>query len=159
MNTSSARVWLRAGLAAALVVSIALSAGCGGSKNDGKISGQVTYGGEVVGGGNVLLQASGEHAQTLRIPINAEGTYQLGGVAPGEYFVGVETDSVKALASGNPYGGPAPPGVKMGIPKFDHTPKYVPLPPKYKDPKTSGLPKITVQRGSNAPQNIDIPKS
>jgi hypothetical protein len=161
MKTSSSQVWLRAALAATAAASILLVTGCGGgSKKDGKVTGKVTYGGEVLGGGNVLLVNAGEHPQQFTAGIKSDGTYDLAGVPPGEYFVGVETESVKNQAGGmyNMGGMKPPPGVNAEQPKLENAVKYVAIPPKYKDPKTSGLPKITVQQGGKASANIDIPK-
>jgi hypothetical protein len=162
MNTSSSQVWLRVAWAATAALSIFLVAGCGGgSKKQGKVTGKVTYGGEPLGGGNVLLVAAGEHPQTFTAGIKSDGTYDLAGVPPGEYFVGVETESIKSQAGGmyNMGGMKPPAGVKVDQPpQLENTPKYVAIPPKYKDPKTSGLPKITVQQGSKEATNIDIPK-
>lgn len=159
MKTSSPQVWFRPGLAATLALSMCLVAGCGGgSKKQGKISGKVTYAGETLGGGNVIFQAVEGQGQPNMTPITNQGTYEFTGLAPGEYFVGVETESVSQFKGGMAYNMPQPGGAKAEQPKFDNMPKYVAIPPQYKDPKKSGLPKITVQKGSNSPQNIDLPK-
>lgn len=161
MNTSSSQVWLRAALAATVAASIFLVVGCAGSKKESKVTGKVTYDGQPLGGGNVILQASGEHAQTFKAGIKSDGTYDLAGVPPGEYLVGVETESIKGLSGGmyNMGGMKPPAGAKADpTPQMENAPKYVQIPAKYMDPKTSGLPKITVQQGSKASANIDIPK-
>lgn len=163
MNTSSTPVWLRAGSILTVAASIFLVVGCGGgSKKEGKLSGKVTYGGETVGGGNVFLQSAGEHPQSFQSLIKPDGSYEISGVPAGEYFVGVETESVKGMSGGmyNTGGMKPPPGAKVEpMPQqSENMPKYVAIPPQYKDPKTSGLPKITVQQGSKAAQNIDLPK-
>jgi hypothetical protein len=159
MNISSSRSWLRGGVAVAVAVSVFLVVGCsGGAKKDAKLTGKVTYGGEPLGGGNVLLQATGEHSQTFQSAIKTDGSYEIAGVPAGEYNVGVETDSIKGLSGGAYGGAKIPGGAKVEQPQFENMPKYVPIPPKYKDPKTSGLPKITIQAGNKTPQNIDLPK-
>jgi hypothetical protein len=163
MNTSSAPVWLRAGLAATAAASFLLVVGCGGgSKKEGKLAGKVTYGGQPLGGGNIFLQSAGEHPQSFQSLIKPDGSYEISGVPAGEYLVGVETESVKGMSGGmyDMKGMKPPPGAKVEpMPQqSENMPKYVAIPPKYKDPKTSGLPKITVQSGSKAAQNIDIPK-
>ena len=160
MKTSFTQVWLRTGWVATLAVSLCLVAGCGGgSKKPGKVTGKVTYNGETLGGGNVTFQAAEGHGQPTKTPINAQGSYEFTDLAPGEYFVGVETESVKQFAGGKAYNMPQPPGAPVAEqPKFDNMPKYVAIPVQYQDPKNSGLPKITVVKGSNPPQNIDLPK-
>jgi hypothetical protein len=169
MNISSVQVWLRAGLAATLAVSITLLSGCGSSKKDGRISGKVMYGNEPLGGGTIILLSTEEgksQASTLPpIGIGVKGNYESGGIPPGEYYVGVETDSIKQMAGGaggmyNMGGMKPPPGKEVNMPQFDtsNMPKYVEIPAKYKDPKQSGLPKMTVQKGNNPPHDIIIPK-
>jgi len=86
-----------------------------------------------------------------------EGTYAVGQVPSGPVKVSVETFQTKVTAvpnmpkdvlppGGGPGGGPGGPGAAPG--------KYVPIPPRYKDPLQSGLT-FTVAGGSQK-QNFEL---
>lgn len=159
MSTSSSPIWLRAGLSVVVAASLCLAAGCkGGSKKEARVVGKVTLDGQPLGGGNVILQATGEHAQQFKSSIRPDGTYDLVAVPPGEYFVGVETESIKGMAAGM-YGNQPKGAPNVQQPQMEGMPKYVEIPKKYADPKTSGLPKMTIQQGNKEPQNIQLTKS
>jgi hypothetical protein len=118
--------------AAALALAL-LAAGCGPSA--GTISGKVTYNGETLGSGTV--QFNGPNA-TAMSGIAADGTYTIPKMPVGTVQIAVETtppppgtpqDAGGKITGGSMsvQGAPPPPG------------KYVPIPDKYKDPRTSGL--------------------
>jgi hypothetical protein len=118
---------------AAVLALALLAAGCGPSV--GAISGKVTYNGETLGSGTV--QFNGPNA-TAMSGIAADGTYTIAKMPVGTVQIAVETTSpppgTPQEGSGKITGGsmsvqgaPPPPG------------KYVPIPDKYKDPRTSGL--------------------
>jgi hemoglobin len=92
----------------------------------GQISGKATYKGQPLPGGTIGLHT--KDGLAVSTPLSEDGTYVAAKVPPGEYVVTLETESVKATA------------------------KYVKIPAKYGDPKTSGL-KYTVIKGK---QQFDI---
>jgi hypothetical protein len=110
-----------------------VAAGCGPSVGD--ISGTVTYNGQTLGSGTV--QFNGTNA-TATSGIAADGTYTITKMPVGPVQIAVETippppgtpqDGGGKITGGSMsvQGAPPPPG------------KYVPIPDKYKDPRTAGL--------------------
>lgn len=137
----------------ALAVAALAAAGCG--RPVGSLTGKVTYQGKALKGGNVTF-VSTDGGQTFTGTITADGTYSVPQMTGGEFKVCVETTSVK------PAGGPAaqpviPKGAKTAPPPGANLPegytpsdpaamakaaadkRYVPIPPKYADPKDTDL--------------------
>lgn len=112
-----------------------LGTGCGkGEKPTGTVAGKVSYKGSPLAAGNInFISATGSAGMAK---IDAAGRYKVDGeLEAGEY---------KVFAT-PPLPEPQPPGTKVaGPPKFD-------LPPKYRDPQSSGVV-VTVKAGEN-----DIP--
>jgi hypothetical protein len=133
----------------AMTVLLALCAvltGCqGGRPNGSSISGKVIYKDQPLGGGTLNLQLS-EKVAPLTLSINPDGTFLMTDVSPGHYVVTVETESVKSFAGG------AYPQAPKGsqVPDIDTSklPKYVKIPPKYSDPRQSGL-SWDIEKGKN----------
>jgi hemoglobin len=99
------------------------------------VAGKVTYNGKPLPGGFVLFQSA--DGKTARAEIKEDGTYRADALAPGDYKVGVDTESLKP--KGPPDDKAKPPDAKGGL-------KYLPVPAKYRDPTTSGLT-LTVNKG------------
>ena len=125
--------------AAALLAAV----GCGptGGKNPGdppsgaNLSGRVTYKTAAVGGGTVRVVSSADPSKTAVGSIDTSGNYTVKNAPLGPVRIAVETDTARQFdptAKGAPKGA-APSG--PGVP----TMKYVPIPPAYKNPETSGL--------------------
>lgn len=121
---------------------LALVAGCGSNKSTpSKITGHVKYKGDPVTGGSITFYADKGGAYPALI--DPDGTYSIADVPAGPMKVSIETDSIKNRDKKVTYGdnrghvqqmSPSPEGAEAGVP-----PKYVKIPPKYKDPQTSGL--------------------
>jgi hypothetical protein len=155
---------------AGLVLGFALlAAGCSGT---GTVTGKVTFGNQVVGGGKVLF-TSAEGKGSVSADIEPDGTYKAEKVPTGEVKVAVDTSSAKPT-QGPAVGGPQnkkPGGVapNMPLPPADQVPagadpsklyggqqpkgKYVAIPEKYTNPSTSELT-LKVKSGTN---EYDIP--
>jgi hypothetical protein len=83
-------------LSVLLVVAATISApGCA-SKDDGTVTGKVTFPtpDKPLPGGRLTLHPVGEGAPAS-IPVNPDGTFSVGGVPPGEYKVTVESLGVQ----------------------------------------------------------------
>lgn len=141
---------------AALLTLVAL-AGCDSSVST--VSGKVTYKGKPVVFGTVSV--TGPDGMTRSGPIEPDGSFSVSGVGVGEGKVTVTSlkppdgSGGNAKRGGRDAGGPdderdmqpeaaAPPEVVKN---------WFPIPPKYGDPKQSGL---TVQVGSGEPAVIDL---
>ncbi len=140
--------------------SLLLASGCGGKGAAGPkkypVSGTVRQGGKPIEGATVtFISTDGKSAATGKT--DSSGKYQLvGGAVAGTYNVKIE----KYQAPAAPAGGsqvdiaedksykPAPEGAEPELPKNL-------LPPKYADPKQSGLT-ATVKEGENT-CDFDIP--
>ena len=154
----------------ALSAGLALLAatGCGGSA--GTLTGKVTYNGNNLKGGTVLLVGEGSDAQTFSASIQEDGTYTIPNVRVGKYKVCVETSSL--MGAGGPGGGynmgpkGAPGKVKNEAPKGANIPegykmadpaalraRYVQIPETYADPGTTTRT-VEVKGGQ---QTHDIP--
>lgn len=140
-----------------LPIGLLLVLGCGETKGTvARLSGSVKYNGTPVTAGMITFTAKGEGGDaggTYPVPITPDGTYTTSQLPAGELQVSIETESAnpKRPKAGQQYGGekaqmkrsPPPEGVGSA-PKGT----YVKIPPKYSDPKTSGLT-VTVTNGKN----------
>jgi hypothetical protein len=150
--------WLPTALVLGAAVSLALS-GCA-RKKDPVVSGKVLYGDKPVTGGTVSFVPTTtnlpkEQAGPFPGTISPQGTYTISGVPKGEYVVTVETDSVKAASQGY---APLPAGVKSAIEPptgNPNGPKYVEIPPRYKDAHQSTL-KLTVTGGHQSDADLKL---
>jgi len=110
--------------------------GCSASK-DSKVTGKVSYKGEVVSGGTLtLVPSTGDSKKTA---INPDGTYNVS-LPPGTYKVVIETTTIQKMAmpvggsQGPPKGAVVPPGAKVvDVPAMnpEQMPKFVEIPQKY----------------------------
>ncbi len=127
---------------------LVLVGGCSHRGAHARLSGKVTYKGQPVTGGVItfLPQSGGAYTANL----DANGTYSIADLPAGEVSVGIETESVKRQATVADYNKghqPAPPpganansmGAAGGAGSAAPATKYVKIPAKYSDPKTSGL--------------------
>jgi hypothetical protein len=127
----------KARLAAFALALITGLPGCGG-RQFGSVSGTVTYQGKPLTSGLVVfVDKDGKVTQPAGIEV--DGSYVAEKVPVGPMAVCVETHPL----SGGDGGGTDQP-----------RPRYVPLPPKYKDAKQSELT-LTVKSGANV-YNIDL---
>jgi hypothetical protein len=107
------------------------------------VSGQVTYNGQPVTGGTITFypQSGGAYPTS----IDEKGAYAVSDLPAGEAAVSVETESVKKTATAEDYnkGHVNPQLANSSRPGGEgaaaSAKKYVKIPPKYADPKTSGL--------------------
>ena len=130
--------------------------GCSkGKSTPASVSGKVTLKDQPVTGGTVTFhfENDGTLAGTYRAEIGTDGTYGLTSLPAGEAKVSIETESINTAGRPKPeeYGkrrgrvmksSPAPSGVEVGKAQT----KYMPIPRKYADPKTSGLT-VTLTKG------------
>jgi len=138
-----------------LALVVALGAlGCGA--RTASVSGQVSYKGTPLKGGNVTFL--GADQKSVLSPISEDGRYTLDKVAVGPAKIGVETDSLAQIAKRPKYGPPAGASGDYKPPDpGDAKRRYVPIPKKYADPETSGLT-VTVTAGKMN-HNIDLPEA
>ena len=110
---------------AAACLALTALVGCGGSSNGkGTITGKVTYNHTPVGGGTLTLySASGS---PYPVGIKPDGTFDVSDVPVGQMGVAIDSGSA---------GVPAPAG-STGLPA---SAPHVAIPPRYKDPRTSGF--------------------
>jgi hypothetical protein len=154
------RFTLRLG-AAVLVTSCGLcAASCGyGVKEErlpetgATLEGTVAYGAEKVP--VALIIVAGEHGSATGHIDEATGRYRVENVPLGEVKVAVNTDAAKGEMQGKLMAGyyKGPEAKSKGIMA---PPKVIDVPPKYRNPDTSGL-KTTVQQGANT-YDIKIPR-
>jgi hypothetical protein len=152
-----------------------LAAGCGKSGSTGSsVTGSITYKGSPVTGGNMIFHGK---EKNYGGNLGPDGKYTAAGMPPGEYIVTIDTKSLEKVSSGpgkdidamikdmeEKFGGKLPPEaakefeemrkkMKEEAPKDGDAPtttaKYVKIPEKYANPKTSGLT-VTVGSGSNS---------
>jgi hypothetical protein len=113
-----------------------LTAGCGSRvKPTAEVYGKVTVNGRPVTAGMVKFVPE-DGVESVTTGLGPDGTYRATGVPFGRSKVAVETLMFKTLT-------PPPPAIakQLGGPRT----KYVPIPPKYEQPETSGLA-IEVER-------------
>jgi hypothetical protein len=127
-----------------------LAAGCGKTK-DATVSGKVTYHGQPVTGGSLTLHPT-DGGPDYPVTLNPDGTFQVAGAPLGEMKVTVETESLRNMPApgSNPYGNfKLPPGQKPEAPppSTEDMGKYVKIPRKYQDVKTTPLT-WTLKKGS-----------
>ena len=113
------------------LLSCALAAGCGSNRTLGRVSGRVTLDGRPCGGVIVVFGCVEQRA-FIKADVGEDGTYaaQMAeghGLPVGTYEVSIR---------------PAPPT------DWSRPPRVVPIPQRYRDPKTSGL-SLTVEEGEN----------
>jgi hypothetical protein len=130
----------RPGRAAAALVLAAALAGCG--KERGGVSGKVTLQGQPVSEGEVQFYDR-EWGAFMTAKLNADGSYVVRTADGPGLWVGTYQVAIVPAREDPPLGSTAPPA-----------PKPFKVPPKYWDPKTSGL-KITVE-DSNRPFDFDL---
>jgi hypothetical protein len=109
------------------------------------LSGKVTYNGEAVTGGRIVLRPRGgpaNGADDIRADVKPDGTFSVHGVGAGEFAVGVDTECLKPDSSpGSPRPGGRKPAGAKGAPPAEGPPAgtYVPLPDKFRYPASSGV--------------------
>jgi hypothetical protein len=132
----------------ALLVLAAAAGGCG--RSTATLSGTVTYRGRPVTSGEVVFLAADGRA-AAHAPIDPDGRYTVQGVPPGEARVAVDNapPSWYATFSRLPATLANDPEVREARAQAA---RYVPTPPRYRDPNQSGLTH-TVEKGS---QTYDI---
>jgi len=126
-----------------LIVSMIFLAGCGAREKGATLAGKVTYptpDKPVTGGAITLYPSSG---YPLSAPIKADGTFSIRELPAGDMKVTIRTDSIKGMSGGEPNSAPAgmkPPGDNRPMPAdTPNMPKFVKIPRKYGDPKTTPL--------------------
>ncbi len=139
-----------AAFAAALVVT-----GCGNPV--GSVSGKVTYKGTALKGGNVVFAKA--NGQNEWAEIQEDGSYKFDKIPAGPVKVAVVTSSLKPPrqlpGQGQARANNPPPGQEnpnKSESAADRAKRYVAIPDKYEDPKTSGK-EYTVKSGN---QTYDI---
>ena len=117
--------------AALLVATLGLAAGCGGGgKPAATVSGTVAYKGTPLTGGEVNFL--GKNGAAAVAKIDSAGAFKIDG--------SLDADDYKVYFS-SPPPEPVAPGTKVGKAKAD-------LPPKFKDPASSGVV-VPVKAGAN----------
>ena len=116
---------------------LAVTAGCGdGGEGGTTVSGKVTVAGAPLTGGTIMFQPVTGGGGEANGMIMADGKYAVKGVAPGEYKVTVDTDSLRSAASQVKLpGGATPPPSSAQLNGLT----YVKIDPKYSKAATSGL--------------------
>jgi hypothetical protein len=130
-----------------LPLALLLLSGCSGTSKNSTVSGKVTYKGQPVTGGTLTLHPTdGKGGSFPPIPIKPDGTFMTTDVPAGSWQVAIETESIKGMPTGGynakpPQGQKPPDGAAPKMPEIDTSgqPKYVQIPKKYSDPKTSNL--------------------
>ncbi|HMF17250.1 MAG TPA: hypothetical protein VKE98_08595 [Gemmataceae bacterium] len=112
--------------------------GCSSTKNS--FTGKVTYKGQPVPGGSIVLHPK-EGTQTYTGSIRPDGTFTVTDAALGTMVVTINNKWLKTEGTGvvNPPQGTDPKVLEKMMPKQQGAPQYVPIPEKYADPKTSPL--------------------
>jgi hypothetical protein len=134
---------LKGSLALALPLCLVVVFGCDNKNPNAPatVSGKVTYKDAPVSGGNITFKPEKEGPPYSR-PLGADGTYSITDMPAGNYVVTVETESINPDRKAETYGkagqsapvGPRPAGYVV-----TGAGKYVKIPAKYADPKTSEL--------------------
>jgi hypothetical protein len=111
------------------------------------LSGKVTYKGTPVPAGSIVLHSK-EGAKTYTGSIQPDGTFTITGAPHGTMVVTVDNKWLKSGAQQEGTQGVDPKMLEKMMPK-DQGLKYLPIPEKYADPKTSPLVwEITTSRES-----------
>jgi hypothetical protein len=120
-----------------LVSGSLLASGC--SSPAKSFGGKVTYKGQAVPGGTIVLHAR-EGAQKYTGTIRADGTFVVSDAAPGVMVVTIDNKWLKAgaLEDGKAQG-VDPKMLEKMMPKDPGGRRYVSIPEKYSNPKTSPL--------------------
>jgi hypothetical protein len=140
---------------------LVLVLGCSRSSTPAKVSGKVTYKGEVVSGGLITFhnENGGIYSYNLKFE---DGTYSGADLPLGEMVVTIDTEALnpegrqkREYKGGKDKMGADPNEYKAKMQKMGKVPegpvavgKYVKLPAKYNDPKKSPL-KVTLVKGQN----------
>jgi len=138
---------------------VVVAIGCTGTSksNSAIVTGKITYNKTALGGGTITFHTA-DKTGIYPVAISPDGTYMGTDLPPGDMTVSIETTSVKAAKSAQDYGGAAPGGGKGTSPApkgyNQVSGKYVEIPAKYADPKTSGQ-KITLTSGKQT-KNWDL---
>lgn len=142
-----------------VVAAVSLLTGC--SKNPSapaQVSGVVKYQNQPLKGGTITFHSKDSVA--YRGQIYEDGTYAITDIPIGEMTVTVDTEGLKPVENKATYGSrqghrePAyrPPGLADRLDpnkqKAEQEGKYVKIPLRYKDPKSSDL-KATLEKGKN----------
>ena len=134
-----------------------------------KLSGKVTYNGNLVTGGTVTFHP--KEGAPFQVAIGADGTYRAVDIPVGEAAVSIETESINPNAKRPEYKGggrgglygkmsPAPAGGGKGPSKSptrdgaEAGGEYVKIPAKYADPAKSGL-SVKLERGEQT-KNFEL---
>jgi hypothetical protein len=135
----------RAALLTVVGCLVCFPAGCGGRKAEGEVSGTVKINGKPVTAGEVKFFPE-EGGKPVSTGLGPNGTFRATGIPVGRSKVAIETLQFKRLT-------PPPPAIakQLGGPRT----KYVPIPPKYEKPETSGLQR-DVKEGVNEEWNIEL---
>jgi hypothetical protein len=138
-----------------LVLLVSLAA-CGPKNPNapGKVSGVVTYKGEILKSGNVTFHV-GEQKTGYNAAIDTDGKYQAFDLPTGTHVVTIETESLNpdrkvptyGARQGKGKGGMSEQAAMMGAPDPKMlAERFRAIPKKYADPKTSGL-SVTIKQG------------
>jgi hypothetical protein len=166
LQPSSAAACRLLGSIALAALTLAATAGCSPKKQKGVLSGKVTYKGQSLQGGILILHPTGEGGSPYQIPLKGDGTFTVSDVPPGQYKV-----TVQVARRSNPVGsfnmGKVPAGSTLPPDMEEKMKKQLPaeasggaagptdLPAKYTDPNQTPLT-MKVEVGDQAPQNFDL---
>lgn len=113
----------------ALMVVIGCGSGGGGSGKTAVVKGKVTVNGAPLSGGTITFSSASNESVEGGGTINADGTYEAGGVPMGECKIAIDNSSLKDLTT-----------VKTDpLPGMPAPPKYIKIDAKYYKAATSGL--------------------
>jgi hypothetical protein len=137
---------LKGALVLALPLCLVVAIGCDKANPHApaSVSGKVTYKGEPVTGGTITFHPKTE-GPSPTTTINADGTYTITDSPAGDFTVTVETESINPSKKAPQYpgagkaGGATTSSPMPGSPPTAAAGKYVKIPQKYADPKTSTL--------------------
>lgn len=141
-----------------LPLGLFLVSGCSSKGPVSGLSGNVKYKGTPVTAGTITFTAKAEGRDaggTYFAAINSDGTYSTSQLPDGEFGVAIETESANPnRPTMDQYGGRGKGKMKASPAPDDAGPAaaakggYVKIPPKYSNPKTSGL-SVTLTGGKN----------
>lgn len=97
------------------------------------VTGKVTFRGQPLPRGTVAFHP--EKGKPIKAKLQEDGTYEAKKVPVGKVRLTVETESLKPAPRKPPAPGGKPPAPPAPAPAG----KYIPIPVKYADPRTSGL--------------------